>query len=82
MRDLRLGADLRGRLSHMTMTYPTVEQVNDSGINAVLRWNRFLPSPRNDGEVAVINAVVKRLAKLKAEDPAAAVTASKEVGWE
>lgn len=62
-----------------SMTYPTLEQVSTSGVTAVLRWNRGLPSPRSDDEVAVLDAVVKRLAELRADDPGAFTTASKQL---
>jgi hypothetical protein len=63
--------------------WPTVEQVRAShSPEQVLRWNRFLPSPRTVGEVAVLDAVVERLGELRAEDPAAMVRASKAIGWD
>lgn len=61
---------------------PTVEQVRAcDDVETVLRWNRFLPSPRNDQEVEVINAVVERLAELRERSNAAYVAASKRIGW-
>lgn len=51
-------------------------------IEICLRWNRFLPSPTDDGKVAVINAVVNRLGVLRARDNGAYVRASKNLGWD
>jgi hypothetical protein len=66
----------------MSVLYPTVEQVEASeGVEQVLAWNRFLPSPRDDQQVAVIDAVVKRLGELRACDNDAYVRASKNLGW-
>lgn len=57
-------------------------EVNAAGVERVLRWNRFLPSPRDDGQIEVINAVVERLGKLRAENNDAFVAASKAIGWD
>lgn len=66
----------------MTNGYPTAEQVRASDdVEAVLRWNRFLPSPANDEQVTVIDAVIKRLGELRARDNDAYVRASKNLGW-
>jgi pyruvate-formate lyase-activating enzyme len=63
------------------MTYPTVEQVSTAGVEAVLRWNRFLPSPRTLEQVKVVDAVVARLKVLREAKPQAYVAASKSIGW-
>lgn len=63
------------------VTYPTVEQVRTAGIHAVLRWNRFLPSPHTDEERKVVDAVVARLKQLREAEPHNFVTASKQVGF-
>jgi hypothetical protein len=66
----------------MSGGFPTIEQVQLAGVEQVLRWNRTLPSPRDDGDVAVINANCERLAALRAQDPGAYVAASKSIGWD
>lgn len=67
----------------MGMSYPNIEQVQAStSVEQVLRWNRFLPSPRNDTQVEIINAVVERLDILRNADHDAFVRASKNIGWE
>ncbi|HXU04354.1 MAG TPA: hypothetical protein VN903_25510 [Polyangia bacterium] len=66
----------------MAPPWPTVAEVEAcENVETCLRWNRFLPSPANDGQVAVINAVVKRLRELRARDDGAYVAASKNLGW-
>lgn len=63
--------------------WPSLAQVEEStNVEAVLRWNRFLPSPRNDAQVKIIDAVIAKLAALRAEDNAAFVQASKNLGWD
>jgi len=65
-----------------TVSWPTLADVsNCNDVEACLRWNRFLPSPTNDPQVHVIDAVVKRLSELKARDNDAYVRASKNLGW-
>lgn len=64
------------------MNFPTVQEVEAStSVERVLRWSRFLPSPKNDEQVAAIDAVVKRLGELRRQDNAAYVAASKSIGW-
>lgn len=64
-------------------TWPTLEQVEGcEDVEACLRWNRFLPSPAADHQVAVINAVVARLKVLRDRDNDAYVRASKNLGWD
>lgn len=66
----------------MSAGFPTVEQVQAAtDVERVLRWNRFLPRPREDSDVAVLSAVVDRLAELREQDPAAYTEASKSIGW-
>lgn len=60
------------------LTYPSVAQVRRASNFEVLRWNRFLPSPKNDRELAVINAVWDRVCAMH---PAEKTKVSKEVGW-
>jgi hypothetical protein len=66
----------------MSAGFPTLEQVESAGVEQVLRWNRFLPSPKDDGDVEVIRLNCERLAKLRGEDNAAYVAASKSIGWD
>jgi hypothetical protein len=66
----------------MGLPWPTVAEVEASeSVEAVLRWNRFLPSPPDDEKVKVIDAVIKRLGELRARDNDAYVRASKNLGW-
>jgi hypothetical protein len=66
----------------MAANWPSVEEVERcEDVEACLRWNRFLPSPANDDQVSVINAVVKRLGELRGRDNGAYVQASKNLGW-
>lgn len=60
------------------MTYPTLEQVQRATATEIVRWNRFLPTPRSEAELAVINAVFARMIALNEPER---VRASKEVGW-
>lgn len=65
------------------LAWPTIAEVEGSeSVEAVLRWNRFLPRPANDGQVKVIDAVIKRLGELRARDNDAYVRASKNLGWD
>ena len=61
---------------------PTVKEIEAAGLEALLRWNRFLPSPQNDGEVAALNLIVERLGEKRVANPTGWVTASKAIGWE
>lgn len=50
--------------------YPSLEQVGharetDDGYS-LLRWNRFLPSPANEEEATIVEAVVTALAEVRA----------------
>lgn len=65
-------------------SYPTMEAVEAAGAEQLLRWNRFLPSPRSVDEVPVISRVVARLGeertRLDAEEPGEWPRISKRVG--
>ncbi len=64
----------------MASSWPTIEQVEAcENVETCLRWHRFLPGPMDDDQVAVIDAVVKRLGVLRARDNAAYVQASKNL---
>ena len=63
--------------------WPTLAEVEEStSVERVLEWNRFLPSPRNDAQVKIIDAVIAKLSALRAEDNDAYVRASKNLGWD
>lgn len=67
----------------MPVPWPTVAQVEAcEDVEQCLRWNRSLPSPIAEHQIAVINAVVKRLPELRARDNDAFVLASKNLGWD
>lgn len=67
----------------MTMRdqFPTKEQVDEGTVEEVIRWNRFLPAPRNEDELFIINRNFDRMGKLQIEDSGAFTAASKAVGW-
>lgn len=63
--------------------WPTLGEVESStSVESVLSWNRFLPSPRNDQQVKIIDAVIAKLTTLRAADPGAFTAASKNLGWD
>ena len=64
------------------MTYPTLEQVEKAGVEELLRWNRYLPSPMDDHQVAVLERAIVLLDVRRTEDPAAYTAASKRIGWD
>lgn len=67
----------------MSLAYPTRDEVKTcENVETCLRWNRFLPSPRTDNEVVVIDLVVERLRALRGRDNDAYVAASKNLGWD
>lgn len=48
------------------VSYPTLQDVEKcDDPYTVLSWNRFLPSPQNDDEVGIVNAVVKRMNEIR-----------------
>lgn len=57
-----------------------MEEVERADVVALLRWNRFLPSPTDDERAAATRAF-ERLGELQAADPGAFVEASKGLGW-
>lgn len=64
----------------MARRWPSMEEVEAADVVALLRWNRFLPSPDDDERPAAQRAF-ERLGELKAKDPGAFVAASKGIGW-
>ena len=50
------------------VSYPTLQEVEIcDDAYTVLSWNRFLPSPQSDDEVEIMNAIVKKLSKIRSE---------------
>ena len=50
------------------VAYPTLQAVEKcDDAYTVLSWNRFLPSPQNDEEVEIMNAIVKRMNEIRKE---------------
>lgn len=60
------------------ISYPTMEEVENGSNYDIVRWNRFLASPENDNQVAIISAICDKLCRM---DPAEKTKASKSVGW-
>jgi hypothetical protein len=58
--------------------YPTFEDVEKATSIQLTRWNRFLPSPKDQEEVRIITEIVKALGQLA---PSTRAKASKRVGW-
>lgn len=61
------------------LRFPTAEQVDVGTAYEVMRWNRFLPSPRTENEVEILQKIVVRLRGFSQTDRTAA---SKAVGWD
>lgn len=61
--------------------YPTTGTVEAADVEELLRWTRFLPSPRDDDQVALLHLISKRLGEERTKDNAAYVAASKRIGW-
>ena len=64
----------------MTRGYPTFEEVERAGIYALTSWMRFLPSPDDEAR-PILDLIMERYKDVKASDRAAAIQASKDVGW-
>lgn len=58
--------------------YPTMEQVENADVRALLGWTRGLPSP-DDEHRPILERILERLAEKRAEDPGAYVAASKSL---
>ena len=60
------------------MNYPTLEQINVASHIQVCQWYRFLPSPKTEEQVCIMNKISERL------DFYGGWTSeiSKKVGWE
>ncbi|GAG56035.1 unnamed protein product [marine sediment metagenome] len=56
---------------------PTLEEVEGASRKQICRWYRFLPSPKTDEEVEVINRIVERFNKYGGFTP----ELSKDIGW-
>jgi hypothetical protein len=57
---------------------PTLESVLDADKVQIGRWLRFLPSPENEAQRAILDAMAQRFKALGGWDP----TTSKTVGWD
>ncbi len=55
---------------------PTLEQVENASHEQLGRWYRFLPSPKDDAEVEVMNRLVERFREMGSFTPAL----SKKIG--
>jgi hypothetical protein len=58
--------------------YPTMDQLDQADRITVCRMYRFLPSPTNREEEAILAKVAERFRKLGGMTPAI----SKQIGWE
>lgn len=64
----------------MSPDYPTLEQVEAASLEQLTQWQRFLSSPTDENR-PTLERIMARHAELRAADPAAAIAASKSVGW-
>lgn len=70
-------------MSKTVVSWPTLTEVKSCvNVEDALRWNRFLPSPENDAQVEIIDAIIRRLGALRSRDDDAYVRASKNLGWD
>lgn len=60
------------------MTWPTLEEVKTASREKLGTWYRFLPSARDEAQLAVQNLIYHRFHELGAFTPGL----SKAVGWE
>lgn len=60
--------------------YPTSDEIERAGLETLVVWNRYLPSP-TDEQRPILERIVARYRDLAEQDPAAAVRASRRVGW-
>ena len=56
---------------------PTIEEIENANRFQICKWYRFLPSPRNNEEVKIINRIVERFEELGGFTP----EISKAIGW-
>jgi len=59
------------------MTYPTPREVDNADRHQICRWYRFLPQPKNDGEIKIMDRICERFAKFGGFTP----EISKALGW-
>lgn len=59
------------------MEYPTKQDIGNASHVQLLRWSRFLPSPRPD-QVSTMNYIISRMNQLGPITP----ELSKQVGWQ
>lgn len=69
-------------MSYVWVDYPTAENVQGADVEELLRWNRFLPSPRTRRECAIMDEILRRLAMLRHSAPRDYTEASKRIGWD
>jgi hypothetical protein len=63
------------------MNYPSEHTVELARPEQLLRWQRFLPSPRTDHQLQVINLIHSKYQNLNLRLDEM-VTLSKRVGWD
>ena len=56
---------------------PTMEEVENASRKQLCYWYRFLPSPKTDDEVKVMNRIIERFDEFGGFTP----EISKEIGW-
>lgn len=62
-------------------TYPSIDEVEAADLKQLLTWYRFLPAATAGYKVEVMQRIAVGLHRLRSEDDAAFIEASKEVGW-
>lgn len=63
----------------MHAAYPSPQAIEAAGMQQLLSWQRFLPSP-NDEQRPRLERIMARLAAMREQDPDGYVKASKAVG--
>lgn len=59
------------------MKYPSMLEVESADRELICRWYRFLASPRDDDQKAIMNRIVDRFRSLGGFSP----EISKRIGW-
>lgn len=60
------------------LVYPSLDTVNNASHIQICTWHRFLPSPKDKGELSIINAIYDKFIEGGGMTP----SISKEIGWE
>jgi len=60
------------------MQYPKLEQVKDAGHIQICKWHRFLKSPENSEQNAILKKIATRLKEFGGMSP----SVSKLIGWD